>query len=313
MLTQLTEELSDEIRIVYRHFPLVSIHDKALLSVQASEAAGIQGKFWEAHDYLFENQTKWNQLTVEDYESWLENSLAPDLDLAIDQFMSDLQSEGLATLAQDAWTEGKSLSIPGTPFILLNGAPYNGPLDPANMRLILKLMELKDLQYSECPPMLIDPLKQFTATIRTEKGDIKVDLFPDVAPLAVNSFVFLARNGWFDGITFHRVMPGFVAQAGDPTGTGIGGPGYAFKNETSPDLIFDRGGLLAMANSGPDTNGSQFFITFGPVADLNGGYTIFGEVVDGMDVVKSLTPRDPMESADLSPGDKIITIIIDEK
>jgi cyclophilin family peptidyl-prolyl cis-trans isomerase len=172
---------------------------------------------------------------------------------------------------------------------------------------------LADLQFSECPPMVIDPLKQYIATIQTENGDIVVELFPDVAPLAVNSFVFLAENGWFDGVTFHRVLPGFVAQAGDPTGTGIGGPGYAFKNETSADLIFDRAGLLAMANSGPDSNGSQFFITYGPAENLNGGYTIFGEVIEGMSIAENITPRDPSKAAGLPPGDEIITITVEEK
>jgi cyclophilin family peptidyl-prolyl cis-trans isomerase len=207
---------------------------------------------------------------------------------------------------------GKALNIPGTPYFILNGVPYNGPIDPANIKMILKLMDLKELQYTECPPIIIDPLKRYVATIQTEKGDIKLDLFPDIAPLAVNSFIFLANNGWFDDITFHRVLPGFVAQAGDPTGTGIGGPGYAYKNETLPEMIFDRSGLLAMANSGPDSNGSQFFITYGPAANLNGGYTIFGEVIGGMDIVNSLSPRDPQSGSNLPEGDRIITITIEE-
>ena len=109
--------------------------------------------------------------------------------------------------------------------------------------------------------------KQYIATIHTEKGDIVIQLFPDKAPLAVNSFVFLARQGWFDGVTFHRVIPGFAAQAGDPSGTGKGNPGYFFNNEIS-DLKFDKPGMVGMANSGPDTNGSQFFITFAPAAHL---------------------------------------------
>jgi cyclophilin family peptidyl-prolyl cis-trans isomerase len=140
-----------------------------------------------------------------------------------------------------------------------------------------------------------------------------IELYAEEAPVAVNSFIFLAENDWFDGITFHRVLPGFVAQSGDPTGTGFGGPGYAFGNEISPDLKFDRAGLLGMANAGPDSNGSQFFITFGPVERLDGGYTIFGQVIEGMQVVESLTPRNPEESADLPPGDQILDVTIEEK
>jgi cyclophilin family peptidyl-prolyl cis-trans isomerase len=108
-------------------------------------------------------------------------------------------------------------------------------------------------------------------------------------------------------------LPGFVAQAGDPTGTGLGGPGYAFDNEVSPDYNFDEAGVVGMANAGPGSNGSQFFITLGPASNLNGSYTVFGQVISGMDVVNSLTPRDPQQSAGLPPGDTILDVIIEEK
>jgi cyclophilin family peptidyl-prolyl cis-trans isomerase len=128
----------------------------------------------------------------------------------------------------------------------------------------------------------------------------------------VNNFVFLARNGWYDGVTFHRVIQDFVAQAGDPSGTGYGSPGYAFSNEIS-DLKFDKAGLVAMANAGPDSNGSQFFITFAPVPRLDGSYTIFGQVISGMEVVKKLSTRDPSGGLDLPPGDVITSVEIEEK
>ncbi len=160
--------------------------------------------------------------------------------------------------------------------------------------------------------MSIDPAKQYFATFKMEKGgEFVIQLFPDKAPLAVNSFVFLARDGYFNGVTFHRVLDGFVAQGGDPTGTGMGGPGYEFANENS-DLTFDKPGVVAMANAGPNTNGSQFFITYAPLENLNGGYTIFGQVVSGMDVVDGLTRRDPDYSPNFS-GDVISTIEIEEK
>ncbi|MBN2149470.1 MAG: peptidylprolyl isomerase [Anaerolineales bacterium] len=172
---------------------------------------------------------------------------------------------------------------------------------------------LESRQFTECPAMSIDPNKQYLATLHLELGNIIIELFADKAPLAVNSFVFLARNGWFDGVTFHRVIPDFVAQAGDPTGTGFGGPGYAFRNEVSPDLKFDRAGIVGMANAGPGSNGSQFFITYAPAPELDGDYTIFGQVVAGMDVLISLTPRDPSKNMDLPPGDLIINVTIEEK
>ena len=167
-------------------------------------------------------------------------------------------------------------------------------------------------QYSSAPPMLIDPKKQYTATVKMAKGgEFVIQLYPDKAPITVNSFVFLARQGYFDGVTFHRVLEGFMAQGGDPRGTGTGGPGYQFVNENS-DLTFDKAGVVAMANAGPDTNGSQFFITFGPTPSLNGSYTIFGQVISGMDVVNGLTRRDPNQNPSF-PGDAIATITITEK
>jgi cyclophilin family peptidyl-prolyl cis-trans isomerase len=161
--------------------------------------------------------------------------------------------------------------------------------------------------------MTVDAETTYYATIETEGGDIVIELFPDVAPMAVNSFIYLAENGWFDGIMFHRVIPGFVAQTGDPSGTGYGNPGYSFSNEVSADLVFDRAGLVAMANSGPDTNGSQFFITYAATPNLNGSYTIFGEVIEGMDVVDGITPRDPQQGGDIPFGDVILNITIDEQ
>ncbi len=167
-------------------------------------------------------------------------------------------------------------------------------------------------QYSSAPPMLIDTSKQYFATVAMAQGGVFViQLYPDKAPITVNSFVFLAQQGFFNGVTFHRVIPGFMAQGGDPTGTGTGGPGYEFVNEDS-DLTFDKAGVVAMANAGRDTNGSQFFITFGPQPSLNGGYTIFGQVVSGMDVVNGITPRDPTQNPSFA-GDAIATITITEK
>jgi cyclophilin family peptidyl-prolyl cis-trans isomerase len=166
--------------------------------------------------------------------------------------------------------------------------------------------------YSGPPPMLIDTSKQYTATVKMEKGsEFVIQFYPEQAPITVNSFVFLAREGFFDGVTFHRVLEGFMAQGGDPTGTGGGGPGYKFVNEDS-DLRFDKAGVVAMANAGRNTNGSQFFITFGPTPQLDGGYTIFGQVISGMDVVNNLLRRDPNQRPDYT-GDVIESITIQEE
>lgn len=314
MLARIQEKYPQDVRLIYRHFPLISIHDKAALAAQAAEAAGAQGKFWEMHDLLFERQSDWSSLSVEDFERWLAER-ADELGLEVERFETDLQSETNKTLAQAAWDEGVKIGLPGTPFLLVNGDifPSNVPMSAGNVSAIIALKLLEKKQFSECPPLTIDPQKQYLATLKTEKGDIVIELFPDKAPLAVNNFVFLARNGWFDGVMFHRVLPGFVAQSGDPSGTGFGGPGYAFINETSPDLKYDKAGVVGMANSGKDSNGSQFFITYAPVSQLDGGYTIFGQVVAGMDVATRLSPRDPSTDFDLPPGDKILSVTIEEK
>ncbi len=167
-------------------------------------------------------------------------------------------------------------------------------------------------QYSFAPPMLIDTTKQYFAAVKMAKGgEFVIQLFADKAPITVNSFIFLARQGYFDGVTFHRVLEGFMAQGGDPTGTGMSGPGYKFINEDS-DLTFDKSGVVAMANAGRDTNGSQFFITFSPQERLNGGYTIFGQVISGMEVVNAIIRRDPDQNPTF-PGDAIESITITEK
>ncbi len=167
-------------------------------------------------------------------------------------------------------------------------------------------------QYASAPPMLIDTAKQYTATVKMAKGgEFVITLYASKAPITVNSFVFLARQGYFNGVTFHRVLEGFMAQGGDPTGTGGGGPGYKFVNEDS-DLKFDKAGVVAMANAGKNTNGSQFFITFAPTPSLNGGYTIFGQVTKGMDVVNAITRRDPDKKPAFT-GDVIQSITITEQ
>ena len=168
-------------------------------------------------------------------------------------------------------------------------------------------------QYDAAPSMTIDPNKTYFATFTMENGgEFVAQLFADRAPVTVNNFVFLARQGYYDGTTFHRVLDGFMAQGGDPTGTGMGGPGYQFEDEFTDDLTFDRPGLLAMANSGPNTNGSQFFITYAPTPHLNGRHTIFGEVIEGMEVVNGITRRDPQQNPDFQ-GDAIQTITITEE
>ncbi len=166
--------------------------------------------------------------------------------------------------------------------------------------------------YDAAPPMTIDATKNYTATITTPRGDIVIKLRPDLAPQAVNNFVFLAREGFYDGVTWHRVLENFMAQTGDPTGTGMGGPGYTIPDEFTNEVLFDRPGIVAQANTGmPNSGGSQFFITTAPTTWLNGAYTIFGEVVEGQDIVNGIPLRDP-EQNPTTPGEEIIKVSITE-
>ncbi len=165
-------------------------------------------------------------------------------------------------------------------------------------------------QWKTPPEMPIDPKKKYKARIDTDKGVIVAELFADKAPKTVNNFVFLAREGFYDGTIFHRVINDFMAQGGDPTGTGTGGPGYRFGDEFHPSLKHSKAGMLSMANAGPGTNGSQFFITHVPTPWLDNKHTIFGQVVDGMDVLMSIPARDPNQRS--APAVKINKVTIEE-
>jgi peptidyl-prolyl cis-trans isomerase B (cyclophilin B) len=158
-------------------------------------------------------------------------------------------------------------------------------------------------QYSKAPEMQIDPKKKYTATIKTNRGDIVVDLFADKTPRTVNNFVFLARDGYYNGVTFHRVIPDFMIQTGDPTGTGRGGPGYKFADEFHPDLRHKGPGVLSMANAGPGTNGSQFFITHVRTEWLDDRHSVFGQVREGQDVVNAIRQGDVMEEVTIEESE----------
>jgi cyclophilin family peptidyl-prolyl cis-trans isomerase len=164
--------------------------------------------------------------------------------------------------------------------------------------------------YSKPPEMVIDAKKKYTATFKLDRGEFVVELFADKAPKTVNNFVFLARDGFYDGTTFHRVIKDFMAQGGDPTGTGTGGPGFKFADEFHPDLKHSKPGILSMANAGRNTNGSQFFITFAPTPWLDGKHAVFGQVIKGMDVIRAISLRDPQTAR--TSGDVIRAIEITE-
>ena len=309
VVTELMKNHND-LRFVFRPLPLIGVLDKSETAILVALAADEQGQFWAMYNLLFAKYNEWTVLDSAKFNGWVAGEAAA-LGMDGDQLTEAMNAPETRTRLMSMYDAAKQLNIAAVPLVLLNGEQFF-LLDYKNMSDAIGIIALGQKQFTECPPFNIDVAKQYIATIQTEKGNIQIELYPDKAPLAVNSFVFLARKGWFDGITFHRVITGFAAQAGDPSGTGKGNPGYFYNNEIS-NLLFDKPGMVGMANSGPDTNGSQFFITFAPAPHLDGSYTIFGRVISGLDVAENLTPRDPDQGVLLPPGDKIISITIEEK
>jgi peptidyl-prolyl cis-trans isomerase B (cyclophilin B) len=156
-------------------------------------------------------------------------------------------------------------------------------------------------RYNTPPTMTIDPSKTYKVTMETSKGTIELELYPQHAPMTVNNFVFLTNEGFYDGVVFHRVIKGFMMQGGDPTGTGTGGPGYKFQDETFGNPLKHERGVISMANAGPNTNGSQFFIVYAPQPHLNGKHTVFGKVTSGMDVADQIGNGDKMVKVTATP------------
>ncbi|HOM66856.1 MAG TPA: peptidylprolyl isomerase [Brevefilum fermentans] len=303
----LRQNFPNAVKLAFRHLPLPSIHDKAFIAGLAAEAAGAQGKFWEMHDLLYLYQGYWNQMTEDEFVDWVQE-VAEGWELDVDQFTKDLLNPEKRAWIEQLTEERFAIGMNYTPTVVVNDRIYRD--NKPNLFGLLGAYEFGGTL--ECPAWVIDPEASYMARLNTSAGEIDIELFADVAPIAVNSFVFLAQSGWYDDVYFHRVLPGFVAQAGDPSGLGIIGPGYTFVNETKDDLSFDRNGLFAMANAGPDTNGSQFFITLAPTPSLDGGFTIFGQVTeDSMPILDLIALRDPQtavgfEDATIINGIEII-------
>lgn len=321
MLERLVDAYPEQVQLVYRHFPLNSIHDNAQKAAEASEAAGAQGQFWAYHDLLFEKAPEWSSLGPNEAQDYFVG-LADELGLDADKFAQELADGVYAEYVSGLEQEAVNIGLTGTPTGIINGRLADGlPPDYTVWANFVEdviasetvMKDLETMQYDAPPEMTLEEGVQYTARVTMENGDeFVIELYPESAPLTVNNFIFLANEGWFDGVTFHRVLPGFVAQTGDPTGTGMGGPGYAIPNEIDPNLSHAEKGMVAMANSGPDTNGSQWYITYDDVSQLDGGYTIFGKVIEGMDAVEAITPRDPSQDPNAAPGDVIKSIVIEE-
>lgn len=267
---------------------------------------------------MFAHQSEWSSKSKEEARQYFID-LAAEFDLDTERFTAELDNGQYAAYVAALEQEAINLGLPGTPAALVDGqiAAGNGlPGDYAvwdnYVSSTIAVAALAERQYDAPPEMTIDTNKLYYATVKMENGgEFVIELLPKSAPQTVNSFVFLAQEGWFDGVTFHRVISDFMAQTGDPSASGRGGPGYTIPDEIDPALSQSEAGMVAMANSGADTNGSQWYITLGDASFLDGSYTVFGRVIEGMDVVQALTPRDPQVDPSAPPGDKIVSISID--
>ena len=311
-LLELQQQYPESLGIVLRQYPQPELYDKSLLAAYAAEAAGVENDFWEMNDLLYSRQSEWLGRSAEDFKNWLlEKSPAYNIDPV--QLLANMESAQVAERVNRVVNDAAALSISNTPVLFFNDLMVKTRVTSSSLAALVDFFLLPESAFTACPPMTIDPEKEYLATFETEKGNIVFELFPGVAPVAVNSFVFLAQEGWYDDTTFFRVIPGFIVQGGDPSESGLGGPGYIFSNEVDPALRFDAPGILAMTHTSGDMNGSQFFITYTALPELDGQFTIIGRVVDGMNVLNSLRPRNPETDEILLPADRLIAVTIEEK
>ncbi len=310
----LLDKYGDRIRFAYRHLPLTSIHDKAIVTAEATEAAAAQGKFWEMHDLLYEKQSEWSALSSEEMVDTLVE-YAGELELDVEAFETALNEHTYREEIMADYEAYQEYGQMATPTYVVNKVFY--PTQEfggfGRLEAFIELVAMQDQMYDSPPPQVIDPDKGYLAILKTSQGDITVELFQDQAPINVNSFAFLAQDGFYDGLDFFFVDHEQVALSGDPTnsGGGLPYPGYTCTDETTSDVTFDETGLLALYTAAPNQNSSSFFITYAPQPDFTGNFTVIGRVVDGMDVAETLTERQP------GPGqpepDVIETIVIQEQ
>lgn len=296
---------------MFRHFPLLGLHDKASLAGQSAEAAGAQGFFWEMHDLIFERFAEWTTLDPAAFERWLVEAAdeIPGLDTAA--LAADLQAATFAPLMQTSYDFNRAAGLSGTPTVFFNGALFRPGLSPINLEAYVRLTLLEQRKFEFVPPPALQDGRDYYATLHLNLGDLVVRLYPDSAPQAVNSFVYLAQEGWLDGSSLHTVIPGSLVISGDPSSTGFGDAGYFFTDEIDPTLSFDRAGMLAMSIESPHTNSSQFLITLSPQPSLNGTRTIFGEVIAGLELLSGLKARQALNDLLAAPEAVILSIEIE--
>jgi cyclophilin family peptidyl-prolyl cis-trans isomerase/protein-disulfide isomerase len=290
----------EDVRLTYRPLPQPDLRDKADLAAELAEAAGQQGSFWEAFELLYRRQSEWKDLSPSGFLEWME-AAAAELGMDAGRIRSEIEAGMHHGVIEESKEQAAAAGLPGSPILFFNQDLFRASPSLTNLEAAVRLALIEPRKPGAYPAFSIDPTHRYAARLVLAQGEIWIELDPMGAPLAVNSFVFLSRAGWFDGAPFHLVVPGRLAEAGDPSGTGLGNPGYAFQDEIDADLKFDREGLVAMASVGPDTNGSIFFVSLGPLPDLDGTRTLFGRVSAGLDILQALEARDPLVDLLIEP------------
>jgi len=312
VLSEILAAHPQDVNLVYRPVPILPSHDKALLAGQAALAAGEQGSFWLMYDAFFRRWEDWVDLTPDEFQSWL-FSIIEDAGLDVLQFQSDFSSPENLAWQEQAYANAVSAGIPSVPFVFLNGDLYRLALDRPSLEASVQLAALQHRRFDAYPPVVIDTDRLYTAHLLLNIGEVVIQLFPRSAPVAVNSFVYLAQQGWYDDSPLFRVIPGRLVEAGDPSGTGIGDAGYYFGSEFDPALAYDKAGVVGLSNSGAETNSSIFFITLAPIPEFNGERTIFGRVISGLELLQVLDKRDPLVDFLQAPQAKLIRLTIEVK
>ena len=306
--------ISDTVRMVFRHFPLASIHDKAQISAQAVEAAGMQGKFWEMHDLLYAKQAEWSSIPVTDVVSTF-SGYAKSLSLDTARFETDIKSKAVTDrIAEDVKTADK-LQLNATPTMFLNGREINPsaftqPDIAAQIRSFAENLPAPAANAVKIniakPDQVVDQNATYQLSIKTTRGDIQAELDPKLAPVNVNSVVYLAQKGYYNNSPVAQNVSGLgLVLFGDPSAAG--NPGYSCGMEAPKPGAFSAAGVVALLFDGK-ANTAQFFMTYSPTKQLESQYTVIGKVTAGLDVLKTLTAY-----GKTNPGDKITSVTVTKK
>lgn len=301
-----------DVRLIYREIPLLTIREKSALAAQAAASAAAQGRFWEMHDLLFARYAEWSPLTLDGFRTWLALA-APDAGVDPAVLVQDLETRRFESYVAEAYNQAVASGIPGAPFLFFNRDLFVLPPTLENLEANVRLTLLPERQFDGPPDFSLDLTADYYARLRLNLGEVVLDLFEDTAPQAVNSFVFLARQGWYDDTPAFRVVCGQLVEFGDPTATGFGTPGYSYDIEIRPSVTFDRPGIVGVSSEGPSTNGSRFFIALTALPTFHGDHTVLGQVLSGLDLLDGLIARDPLADLLVEPQAVILSIEIETR